>query len=125
MKFKRDLAVALLTSAALLSPVASHAADGFVKGTVEFMRLHDGTVNPTWTPPRFWFALTGVLTAGVCPATWNARIVFVGDSKEAYLTVLGAFMTGREVAVYFDDTLLANGSCRAAAITLGDPPPLF
>jgi hypothetical protein len=118
----------ILTLLDIAFPVApTYAATGFVKATVEFARVHDGTViGAGWAPPRFWFTLTGVTGAGGCP-TWslNGKVLFVSETREAYLAVLSAYMTGKELAVYWDDTQLLNGICRAGQITIGNPPPLF
>jgi hypothetical protein len=36
-----------------------------------------------------------------------------------------ASMSGREIAVFYDDTQQTAGRCRAMYITYGDQPPLF
>jgi len=125
MNLKRNLSAALVIFAWLWLPVGSFAATGFVKGTAEWVRIHDATVIPSWSPPRFWFSLNGVTSAGGCPTWVGGRVLFVSESKEAYMTVLSAQMTGKEIAVYWDDAQQVAGWCRAGYITIGDPPPLF
>ena len=125
MTSNKAMAAALAAVVSLLSPFASHAADGFIKGTVEFVRVHDRTWGGgAWSPPVFWFTLNGVASAGGCPF-WTGRPAFVSDTRESFLTVLAAQMTGKEIAVYYNDTLQALGYCKAGYITVGDPPPLF
>jgi len=118
-------AALLLTLSALLSPLACYG-DGFVKGTVEFIRIHDAASNPSWAPPRFWFTLNGVTSAGGCLVNWHGRVLFAAESKEFYATVLTAYMTGKELAVFYRESETAQGGyCRSVYITIGDPPPMF
>lgn len=104
------------------------AATGLVKGTVEFVRVHDVAISGQgWAPPTFWFSLNGVGAQGAC-GTWAqgaGRVLFVGRTREAYLAVLSASMAGKEIAVFWDDTQQVNGLCIAGWITQGNPPPLF
>ena len=126
MSGKRQSFLVAFVSTLLWAPY-TFPATGFVKGTVEFARVHDGAVvGAAWAPPRFWFSLTGITSAGGCP-TWslNGKVLFASETKEAYLAVLSAYMTGRELAVYWDDTQILNGLCRAGQITIGNPPPTF
>ena len=125
VKSKKTIAVFLMLCGTLLSSPPSYAGAGFVKGTVEHVRTHDATAQPAWAPPRFWFSLNGVTSAGTCYAWINGRILFVSESKDALATVLSAYMAGKEIAVAFDDTQTYVGICRAGYITLGNPPPLF
>jgi hypothetical protein len=96
---KNNMAAVLVAVASLFSSLASHAADGFIKATVEYVRVHDRTwAGGAWSPPVF--------------------------TRESFLTVLSAQMTGKEIAIYYNDTLQALGYCKAGYITVGDPPPL-
>jgi hypothetical protein len=124
VNLKRNLGAALAMLGWLCLPIGSHAATGFVKGTVEWVRIHDATVIPSWSPPRFWFSLNGVTSAGGCPAWVGGRVLFVSESKEAYNAVLIAQMTGKEIAVYWDDAQTVFW-CRAGYITVGNQPPMF
>jgi hypothetical protein len=106
----------------LVAPLAH--GDGMVLGKIEYVRIHDGVVIPSWDPPIFWFTLTGVTNSGSCPGWVAGRTIFAGRTKEMLAMLLTARMTGTEVAVYYSDALL-NGFCRAAYVTIGDPPPPF
>src|SRR6266446_4863957 len=124
MKFERTLVTFLLMCGAFSFSFFAHGATGIVKGTVEFVRIHDAAW-PDFAPPRFWFTLNGVTSAGAC-VTWTAgKIAFVSESKEAYAPILSAQITGKEVAVYFNDAITILGWCRAGYITRGNPPPLY
>lgn len=114
--------MALLLSMA----TAASATGGFSKGQVEFVRTHDGTgvSGPGWAPPRFWFTLKGVSSAGTCK-TWNGKVLFVANDRQALAVVLAAQAAGLEVAVYWDDTQLTNGWCTAQYMTTGNPAPLY
>jgi hypothetical protein len=122
---KLGIAVAASALAASLFAVSpsSRAATGFVVASVEYVRIYDTSVAGL-VPPRFGFTLTGVASAGSCPL-WNGRILWIGNSKEAFFLVTSAQLTGRQVAVYFDDTLKVNSLCIARIVTTGDPPPQF
>ena len=125
MKNSHGIVSALLGFFLLWGAPYSYGTDGFVKGTVEFVRVHEAAYNTNWTPPMFWFSLDGVASAGTCP-TWSGRVLFVAQSKEAYMMVLSAQLTGKQVAVYWiDDASRPNGLCRAEYMTTGNPPPLF
>ncbi len=111
----------------VLFPAFANAATGFVKGKVQYIRVHDTEVHTSvWSPPSFWFTLEASGSAGDC-GKWNGNIGFAMDTEQAYSMVLGAFMAGKEIAVRYDDSLRIsenNGWCKATNVTIGDPPPL-
>jgi hypothetical protein len=115
--------VVLALVACAVAPSESRAGSGFRIATVEYVRVYDTSVGGL-APPRFGFTLTGVTSAAGCPI-WNGRILFIGNSKEALFVVMTAQLTGREVAVYFDDTSQVSGCCIARVVTTGSPPPEF
>jgi len=88
------------------------------------MRVHSPSTHPAWVPPKFWFTLEGVSSAGNCPL-WEGNLLFYMDTKEAYSLLMGAYMANKEIAVAYDDTKLVNYHCVAMYITIGDPPPLY
>jgi len=96
----------------------SHASS--VVSTVETVRTLDGAVIAGWTPPTFWFSLTGVSSAGSCLAV-AGRVIFVANTKEMFAVAMTAQLTGRKVQVEYNDTSLVNGFCRAHALTAGEP----
>lgn len=108
----------------ILSSFKVMAGNGFVKGTVEYIRVHD-TQNLNWKPPIFWLTLNGVTSAGQCK-TWAGNVLFVMDSEAALSLALSAYMSGKEVAIRYDDEKLnsENHWCKAQYITLGEPAPL-
>ena len=108
----------------LLFSICTYAASGFVKGTVKYIRIHDPNTYGAWTPPKFWFALEGVESAGNCPV-WHGSVLFYMDTKEAYSMVLGSYIANKEIAVSYNDTTIVNGYCIARYITVGEPPPLY
>ena len=110
----------LIASFALSAPL--HAASGYVKGTVEMIRVADGTVRPDWAPPRFWFSLNNVSSAGAC-VTVGGRVLFAAESKEALALVTVASAAGREVSVFYDDAQTLNTACRAVFVTFGNVVP--
>ncbi|MEJ7804689.1 MAG: hypothetical protein WKG03_02045 [Telluria sp.] len=117
---------AVLSVSALIcvAPASNaHAAEGFVKGQVEFARTHSAITDPAWGPPNAWFTLKGVSQAGGC-AKWYDSVLFVVSDKQALAFVLTAQASNQEVAVFFRDTVLVNGWCVAAYITIGSPAPL-
>lgn len=99
------------------------AAPVSVKGLVEFVRTHDATQFPAWVPPRFWFSLKGISRAGSC-ATWNGTVLFVGNDKQELSLVIAAQVSGQEIAVNVDDSLLVNSFCSVGTVTIGNPAPL-
>ncbi len=101
------------------------AVTGFVKGSVQYVRVHDGDIYTTWKPPKFWFTLNGVTSAGSCP-TWHGNILFSMESDTAYSMVLAAQMASKEIAVHYDDSKLhTDGNyCKGVYVTSGNPPPL-
>ncbi|BDU40906.1 hypothetical protein [Vibrio nigripulchritudo] len=103
----------------------AYAEKGYVKGTVEFIRVHDDYSGHQWKPPVFWFTLNGVTSAGNCPKWRNQNVLFVGTSDFAYSMVLATYSSGKEIALSFDDSIKnASNFCIAKYITAGDPPPL-
>jgi len=100
----------------------AYATAAYVKGKVEFMRVHH-MQQAGWAPPIFWFTLQGISTAGTCKL-WYNNVLFVGDSDQMNAMILSAYMSGKEVAVYYDDLALTSGYCKAQYVTLGDPAPL-
>ena len=108
----------------LCSPV--WAASGYVKGQVEYIRIHDKAAHgSSWTPPIFWFTLKGVTSAGNC-TLFDGEVLFVMDTAEAYSMIMGAFMANKEVSVRYDDQIHASRNyCKATFATIGNPPPLF
>ena len=99
------------------------AEAGRTKGTVEYVRVHDGAQYPTWEPPIFWFTLNGVTTAGGC-AKYEGNVLFIADSPASLSMVLTAYTAGKEIATGYDDASTLNGYCRAGFITMGSPPTL-
>ncbi|MEI7796563.1 MAG: hypothetical protein WCI06_08005 [Methylococcaceae bacterium] len=104
---------------------SAHAVNGTVKGKVEFIRTHDATQIPRWSPPAFWFTLKGVSKAGACPKWVEGKVLFVAKDRQAFDLVLAALNSGKEVAVAFNDEVLASGWCASSYITVGSPPPLY
>ena len=117
---KKHLSI-LLALTIFLSPFLI-ADTGYKKGTVKNIRVHHEQL-PGWEPPIFWFTITGVNEAASCPK-WHGNVLFVGDSDQALSIVLASYMSGKELAVHFDDTKTKNGWCSAKYITVGDPAPL-
>lgn len=102
------------------------AAAGHVKGTVQYIRVHNGDIYTDWKPPIFWFTLNGVTSAGSCPR-WNGNILLVAKSEMEFSLILAAQASGKEIAARFDDTARmthSNSWCVATHITSGNPPPL-
>ena len=111
----------------LMISVPAMASVGYVKGKVQYIRVHDKTAHSSgWAPPIFWFTLQGVSSAKEC-GVWNGNVLFVMDTDQAYSMILGAYMADKEISVRFDDTLRAPSAkyCKATHITTGSPPPLF
>jgi hypothetical protein len=102
----------------------SEAANGFVKGQVQFIRSHDATAHPGWSPPLFWFTLKNVTSAGSC-STFFGSVLLVAADKQALSLIVSAQATGQEIAVYWDDTKLTNGYCAAQFVTIGNPAPTY
>lgn len=101
------------------------AGGGIVSGTIQYYRLHNATTVPGWTPPKFWFTLNGVNSAGACP-TWGGNVLFVAESKEELALIMSAYATGSAVAVAVDDANKdSSGYCKAEYMTAGNPPPLM
>jgi hypothetical protein len=100
------------------------AGTGITIGSVKYFRTHDPTVYPTWAPPRFWFQLSGVSSAGACQ-TWHGDVLFVAETKEELAMIMSAYSTTGLIGVAWDDTTLQNGWCKALYLTAGDPPPLY
>jgi hypothetical protein len=122
---KKLIAVCLAITG-IFAGSSAHASGGFVKGKVEFIRTHDATQIPTWSPPAFWFTLKGVSKAGACPKWVKGEVLFVAKDRQAFDLVSAALNSGKEIAVAFNDTVLANdGWCAASYITVGSPPPLY
>ncbi|WP_370979960.1 hypothetical protein [Agaribacterium sp. ZY112] len=112
----------LLVVTLLFFGISAIAETGEVKGVVEYVRIHDGEVHPSWSPPVFWFTLKGVAEVGEC-GTWKGRALFAMDSSEAYSMALSAHMAGKEIGVHYDDSKRAAAShyCKATYITVGSP----
>ena len=109
----------------LLTTSNAFAVKGYVKGTVEFIRVHGDYSGHQWKPPVFWFTLNGVTSAGNCPKWGNKNVLFVGTSDFAYSMVLANYSSGKEISLSFDDSIKnASNFCIARHITAGDPPPL-
>gem|GEM_PF-1532545 len=105
---------------------STNAATGFVKGKVELIRTHDPQQQPSWKPPAFWFTLKGVSKAGACPKWAEGKVLFVAQDSQAFSLVSDALSSGKEIAVAYDDALLANGGyCAAGYITIGSPSILY
>jgi hypothetical protein len=122
---KKLIAVCLAITG-IFAGSSAHAANGTVKGKVEFIRTHDASQYPTWSPPTFWFTLKGVSKAGSCPKFASGGVLFVAQDKQAFDLVSAALNGGKEIAVNYDDTKIANvGYCLARYITVGSPAPLF
>lgn len=100
----------------------SFAAAGIQKGTVEYVRVHD-TQHGGWQPPMFWFTLNGVTNAASC-ATWQGNVLFIADSEYMLTLLLSTQISGKEIAVRYDDSRKTNGFCRADYVTTGNPPSL-
>lgn len=99
-------------------------AGGIVSGNVEFVRTHNATALPSWSPPSFWFTLKGVANAGSCPK-WNGKVLFVAKDAQALELVIAAIQSNQQIAVAFDDHKLINSYCSADYITIGNPAPLY
>lgn len=100
------------------------AETGYRKGTIEYIRVHDESIGSTWAPPVFWFTVNGVTSAGGCHQ-WDGNILFVANSKEAYSLILATYMSGKEIALRYDDTHRnADNHCIVKYLTVGNPPPL-
>ena len=123
LQVKALLHVLSLASAFLAAE--TWAANGFVKGQVEFVRTHESSFSAAWVPPKFWFSLKGVTQAGSCTKWVNGSVLIVADDKQALSIVLMAQATGSEVAVAYDDTVLMNGLCLGQYITIGNPAPAY
>lgn len=122
---KKPSRLFLILTLAVMFINTAHAASGFLKGKVEFIRTHDADAYPDWAPPIFWFTLSGVTEAGSCLNNWNGgRFIFVGTNEQQLSILLASQMAGREVSIHWDDTELVNGWCKARYITTGTPPPL-
>jgi len=106
----------------LLSSIA-YAETGFVKGKIEYMRVHNKQLVG-WKPPLFWFTLVGVTSAGSCDV-WQGNVLFVGDSNQMNSMVLTAYMAEKEITVAYNDADLITSMCKAGYITVGNPPPLL
>lgn len=120
------LAKTVMSTMALLSLFIggnAHAAEGFVKGQVDLVRTHSAITDPSWAPPNAWFTLKGVSQAGAC-GKWYDSVLFVTTDKQALALVLSAQAGNQEVAVLFRDTVVVNGYCVAAYITIGSSVPL-
>lgn len=100
------------------------ASAGYLKGKVEYIRVHD-PVNENWGPPRFWFSLKGITKAGGC-AIWShsGTVLFVADNQEMYTAVMATYMAGKEIALRYDTAFTAEGYCKVYNLTMGDPPIL-
>jgi hypothetical protein len=109
----------------LVSCQFSFAETGYKKGTGLNVRVHNGDIYTSWKPPKFWFTLKSVASAGTCK-TWNGSVLFSMDSDMAYSMILAAQMAGKEVAVHYNDAQLHSDGhyCKAVYITSGNPPPL-
>jgi hypothetical protein len=122
---KKLIAVCLAITG-IFAGSSAHAQTGIVKGKVEFIRTHDASHYPDWSPPTFWFTLKGVSKAGTCPKWTEGKVIFVAKDSLALKLVSDALNSGKEVAVGFDDALLTNGTwCTADYITIGSPAPLY
>jgi hypothetical protein len=118
--------IAVLSACWLLSlfmGANANAAEGFIKGQVDLIRTHSAITDPAWGPPNAWFSLKGVSQAGAC-AKWYDSVLFVVTDKQALAFVLTAQASNQEVAVFFRDTVLVNGYCVAAYVTIGSSVPL-
>lgn len=102
-------------------------ADGIVKGKVEFIRTHDATAIPSWSPPLFWFTLKGVTSAGTCKKWVDGKILFAAKDTQTLNLVMAAIQTNKEIAVSFKESnLQADGYCTINYITIGNPvAPLY
>jgi hypothetical protein len=108
----------------MVIPAFSFAESGYRSGAVEYVRVHDESIGPAWTPPVFWFSLEGVNTAGSCPR-WGNNVLFVANNEYTYSMILAAYMSGKEVALSYDDSFRNSANyCVARHTTLGNPPPL-
>ena len=100
------------------------AGDGHVKGKIEYIRTHD-PANQSWQPPRFWFTLKGVTSAGGCQTWWSGTVLFVAETNEMFSTVMANYLANKEISLHYNtapDTLGEGGYCRALYITMGNPP---
>ena len=121
MNIKSMLALGIATAFGWAT--ASVAAPQAAKGQVEFVRTHDATAYPEWTPPLFWFSLKGVTSPplGTC-GVHLGRVLFVGRDKAALSMVLTAQAAGHEIAVYVEDGAPpVNGWCAMSYLTIGNP----
>ena len=104
------------------------AAQGAVKGQIQYIRTHDAGTNPTWAPPRFWFTLKGVSVAGTCHTFDGGNgvaVLFEGNDRQELALVMAAQASGQEIEATFDDTILVNGYCSVLYVTSGNPAPLY
>jgi hypothetical protein len=125
-KMFRQINATVLSVFAMLSlflSVNAHASEGFVKGQVDLIRSHSAVTDPAWAPPNAWFSLKGVSQAGAC-GKWYESVLFVVSDKQALAMVMAAQASNQEVAVFFRDTVLVNGYCVAAYVTIGSSVPL-
>lgn len=116
----------LVLSIVLSSSTMTHAAVGYKKGKVEYIRSHNTvTHSATWAPPNFWFTLEGVSSAGTCK-TWHGNVLFAMDNEQSYSMILSAYMADKEISIRYDDANKnAHGWCNSTHVTVGNPPPLF
>jgi hypothetical protein len=49
--------------------------------------------------------------------------MFLGGTKDMFITVLSAQLTGKAISVWFDDAYKTNNYCVARGVFAGDPPP--
>ena len=79
--------------------------------------------SSNWAPPIFWLTIEGVTSAGGCKKYAN-NVLFVMDTEQAYSMAMAAFMAEKEVALRYDDAILAPSTyCKATYMTVGNPPP--
>lgn len=94
----------------------SFAAAVEIQGKVAEVRTHDATAHPTWAPPSFWFSLKGVTQAGSCGHM--ERVLFVGNDKQMLTVIVAAQLSGANLLISYDDTVISNGFCKVLHATI-------
>lgn len=116
-------ALKIATFALLATGISSmaFAQVSSVQGAVEYIRVHSAD-DTVWSPPKFWFTLKDVTTAGSCNK-WNSRVIFAGDNTQALSVLLATQTADKTVQVRYNEAVRTDGYCRAISITTGNPPP--
>jgi len=117
-KMRKFLLLSLLFSNLAL------AEGGFVKGTIEYVRIHEEGFS-SWSPPSFWFTLNEVASFGECK-TFHGNVLFTAKGEMFFSMILATQQSGGELAVRVDDSVVGiDGYCRARYITTGNPPIIY